>query len=124
MAHVKIEDGELVVEMDGVFEKMMALRSTIKVPVTHVKAVRARPPELMDETFIARIFGASLIDTHLGYFWKENDGLVFIDVRRLKDNDIVAVDLQQERLKHLYVECENGTTPELLAEQLSSQLKG
>jgi hypothetical protein len=122
MAAIRIDGKDLVVEMDGLAETLMALRTQIRVPLAHVKAARARPSELFDETFILRVFGASLIDTHLGYFWKKGDGIVFIDVHNLRGGNIVAVDLEHERLKHLYVECEGGETAEVLATRISTAL--
>ncbi|MBK7398880.1 MAG: hypothetical protein IPJ34_21950 [Myxococcales bacterium] len=108
MATIDVEGEELVIHMTGLGEKLMALRSEVRLPLSHVKAVRARPEELFDDTFIFRVFGASLVETHLGYFWKKGDGLVFIDIHHLKEGNIVAVDLEHERMKHLYVEAEGG----------------
>jgi hypothetical protein len=122
MASVKIEGSELVVQMEGLAEKMMAMRSEIRLPLSHVKAARARPTELFDDTFIVRVFGASLIDTHLGYFWKKGDGIVFIDVHHLREGNIVAIDLEHERIKHLYVEGENGETADALASRITSAI--
>lgn len=108
MATIDIEGDELVVTMTGLGEKLMALRSEVRLPLSHVKGARATPAELYDDTFIARVFGASFTETHLGYFWKKGDGLVFIDVHHLHEGNIVAVDLEHERMKHLYVEAEGG----------------
>jgi hypothetical protein len=120
MAAIRIDGTELVVEMHGLAEKMMALRSEIRVPLAHVKGIRARPAELFDDTFIVRVFGASLIDTHLGYFWKKGDGIVFVDVHNLREGNILVVDLEHEKLKHLYVECAGGEPAEELALRLAS----
>lgn len=108
MATIDVQGNELVVTMAGLGEKLMAMRSEVRVPLDHVKGVRARPTELFDDTFIARVFGASFTETHLGYFWKKGDGLVFIDVHHLHEGNIVAVDLEHERMKHLYIETEGG----------------
>lgn len=116
MAKIRIEGGELVVAMEGIGEKLMALRSELKVPVAHVAGVRADPPELHDDTFIARVFGASLSETHIGYFWKKGEGLVFVDIDHLHGRDkVVAIDLRDERLKHLYVEPSDETASEAAA---------
>ncbi len=113
MATIEIQGTDLVVRMTGIGEKLMALTSEIKVPLSHVKGARAKPAELFDDTFILRVFGASLIETHLGYFWKKGDGLVFIDIHHLKEGNIVAVDLEHERMKHLYVEAEGELAADL-----------
>ncbi len=116
MAKIHVEDGHLVVVMEGVGEKLMALRSELRLPLAHVTGVRANPPELFDETFIARVFGASLSETHIGYFWKKGEGLVFLDIDHLHGkNKIVALDLTDERLKHLYVEPSDETADEAVA---------
>lgn len=120
MAAIRIEGTDLVVEMQGFAEKMMALRTEIRVPLAHVKSTRPRPPELFDDSFILRVFGASLIDTHLGYFWKKGEGLVFIDIHNLRGGNVVAVDLEHERMRHLYVECEEGETAEALAARITA----
>lgn len=113
MAKIRVEEGNLIVEMESVGEKLMALRSEVKVPVAHVAGVRANPPELLDETFIARVFGASLSETHIGYFWKKGDGMVFIDIDHLHGkNKIIVIDLRDERLKHLYLEPSDESAPE------------
>lgn len=113
MAKIRVVDNHLVVEMEGVGEKLMAMRSELRLPLAHVTGVRANPPELLDETFIARVFGASLSETHIGYFWKKGEGLVFLDIDHLHGkNKIVAVDLRDERLKHLYVEPSDETAEE------------
>jgi len=116
MARIRIEDGHLVVAMERVGEMLMALRSEVRLSLAHVRGVRANPPELFEEAFIARVFGASLSETHIGYFWKKGEGLVFIDIEHLHGvNKIVAVDLIDERLKHLYVEPSDETADEAVA---------
>lgn len=116
MAKIRVDDNQLVVEMEGVGEKLMALRSEVRLPIAHVTGVRANPNELFDETFIARVFGASLSETHIGYFWKKGEGLVFLDIDHLHGkNKIVALDLKDERLKHLYVEPSDETADEAVA---------
>ncbi len=123
MAKIRVQDGNLIVEMEGLGEKLMALRSELKLPVEHITGVRANPPELLDETFIARVFGASLSETHIGYFWKKGDGMVFIDIDHLHGkNKIVAIDLRDERLKHLYVEPSDETSVEAQS-RLEGELK-
>jgi len=122
MANVRIEGSELVVQMEGLAEKMMALRSEIRVPISHVKVARPKPAELFDDTFIVRVFGASLTDTHLGYFWKKDDGIVFVDIHHLREGNIVAIDLEHERMKHLYVEGEHGETAESVAARINAAL--
>lgn len=124
MAKIRVDGSDLVVEMEGVAEVLMAMRSEVKVPLAHVSGVRADPPELFDETFIARVFGASLTETHLGYFWKKGDGLVFVDIHHLHaKGQIVAVDLHDERMKHLYVET-SGETAAAAVARLAPLLKG
>lgn len=116
MAKIRIDGSDLVVEMEGVGEVLMAMRSEVRVPLTHITGVRADPKELMDETFIARVFGASLIETHIGYFWKKGDGIVFLDIHHLHTpGKIVAIDLHDERMKHLYIEASDETSAEAVA---------
>lgn len=116
MAKIRVEGDDLVVVMERVGEMLMALRSEVRLPLAHVTGVRADPSELFDETFIARVFGASLIETHMGYFWKKGEGLVFLDIEHLHGkNKIVAVDLTDERLKHLYVEPSDESADEAVA---------
>lgn len=124
MAKISIDGDTLVVEMEGFFEKAMALKSALRVPLSHVKAARPNPGELMDDTFIIRVFGASLIQTHIGYFWKKDDGMVFIDVHNLKGGSIVAFDLEHEKMKHLYIECDKDETADAVAARINAARAG
>lgn len=119
MARIEIEDGHLLVHIEGLFDQVMSLRSSIKIPLSHLTGVRAHPPELLDETWILRVFGASFSETHIGYFWKKGDGLVFCDIHDRKD--VLALDLKEERMKHLYLQV-TDEAPESACERIQAAL--
>lgn len=119
MAKIAIDGQELVVESEGLFEQMMSMRSSLRVPLEHVTGIRSHPSELEDNAFILRVFGASLKDTHIGYFWKKEDGLVFCNIHDMKE--VVAIDLRDERMKHLYIQV-SGEPADSVAERLRPAL--
>jgi len=105
MATLRVEGDELVVGIEGFGAKVLALGSEIRLPKSAVVDVRGGAPELMRRGFWLRAFGASLPNVRIGYFWRKNDGLSFVDVRHLDHrHDVVAIDLRGTRLKHVYVE--------------------
>ena len=105
MAQLRIEGEELVLDVEGIAARLMALCSRIRIPLGAVTAARQGAPELFEGGLWLRAFGASFVERHVGYYWHKGDGLSFVDVRHLTNRDaIVAIDLDAPRLRHLYIE--------------------
>ncbi len=70
MATIEIHDGNLVVQMHG-WDVVLALRSTLTMPLSHVRSVVARPPDAeFDKIRGLRVAGGYLPHTFAtGYFW-------------------------------------------------------
>jgi hypothetical protein len=70
MAHLEITDGNLVIDIRGL-DQLLALRSSISVPLSSIKSVTARPPDARGQGNIKayRVAGALIGSTIAGYFW-------------------------------------------------------
>ena len=70
MATLQIEDGQLVVRIHGM-GKLLALRSSLTIPLEHVKAVEVRPADARGEGNVKayRVAGTYMGSTLAGYFW-------------------------------------------------------
>lgn len=70
MATIEIHDGKLTVHIHGI-DKLLALKSSLTVPLEHVKAAAARPLDAKGEGNIKayRVGGTLAGSTIAGYFW-------------------------------------------------------
>ncbi len=70
MATIEIKDGKLIVHIHGI-DKLLALRSTLTVPVEHIQTVTVRPADARGEGNVKayRVAGALVGNTIAGYFW-------------------------------------------------------
>lgn len=93
MATIEIADGNLVITLHG-FDKFLALRSQLTIPLAHIRAVTVRPPDAHGDGAIHayRVAGAYMPDSiTAGYFWVTSGlGLtpkpVIEAIRRAKSN--------------------------------------
>ena len=110
MVTLEFADNNLILHIHGLASKAFALRGTMTIPLTHIKGVRAKPTELND--FGLQIFGVGLGGLAHGYFYVPGRGIVFAD--HTHGGKVVAVDLEHDHYKHLYVEVEGKEAEEVV----------
>lgn len=113
MNTLEIKDGQLHIQVHGLHQ-VFALRSEFSIPLTHITGARRATKE-DTEKFALRVFGAALPKVgDVGYFWFPKEGLSYIDAGDSYEN-VIVVDLQDERLKHLFIEVVGKTPDEAIA---------
>ncbi len=112
MVSIEIADHELIIHNLG-WDKILAFRGEVRVPLAHVADVRARPAEAyFDEVIIdPSIQGIGVYRPGKAAIGTValRDGRSFYNVR--DPRRAIAIDLIGERLRHLVVEVE-GEAPE------------
>lgn len=107
MVTIDLTDQEVVVHVRG-WHKLHAMRSTLRVPLTHVTGVRANPVEAnFDDAITESWRGLGTYTPHklaAGVVYLA-DGPSFFDVQN--GERTIAIDLAHERYSHLVVELEN-----------------
>ena len=112
MARVKIEDGQLVIDMKGV-RKFFAMKSEVSIPLSSIESVTTGLewkdlPKTLDKVLgtnaNALYYGGTFRD---GGFWNADGDKVFFDLRRKEE--AIVIDLKDEEFKKLIIGCE---TPE------------
>jgi hypothetical protein len=104
MAQIHVQDGQLVVRMDGL-SRLATLRDRIAVPLTHVVQAQVRPEP--PQSLLAHLRAMTSAGTHIpgllkaGTFVAE-DGLVFYALR--DGRRAIEIVLRQERFRRLIVE--------------------
>lgn len=99
MTEVEIADGRLCVLVEG-FDKVLALKSTVEVPLTHVRGA-SQDPDALRERHGLRLGGTSLPGVIAagtffdGQWW-------FLDVRH--PEEAVKIDLDHEHYAALIIE--------------------
>jgi hypothetical protein len=104
MASIEIEGRELVVRLHG-WSKVQAMRGTIRVPVSHVRAVRAHPKEAnYDDVIIEswRGVGTYTPNKVAAGVLQLSDGPSFFDVRDPKR--VIAIDVDMEPIEHIVLQ--------------------
>ncbi len=102
MTEIEIADGHLRVVVEG-FDKVLALKSSVEVPLTHVRGA-SQDPDALRERHGLRLGGTSLPGVIAagtffdGRWW-------FLDVHH--PEDAVRIDLDHEHYAALIVEVEN-----------------
>lgn len=110
MATIEIKDSSLHVTVEG-FDKIMALRSSITVPLSHITGVTARPD-------ISRVMYMPVESQFRGVrspghvlagtlVMADGTGNVFCDVR--DEAKALAIDLQHDEFKRLIIEVSDRT---------------
>lgn len=112
MARVKVQDGQLVINMKGV-RKFFAMKSEVSVPLTSVESVVTGlewkdVPNTVDKVLGTNsntlYYGGTFRD---GGFWNSEGDKVFFDLRRKEE--AIVITLKDEEFKKLIIGCE---TPE------------
>jgi hypothetical protein len=119
MAHLTIENGTLTVTMQGL-DKILALRSHLSVPLTHIRGVEVRPPEAFALWHGFRI-GTNLPGVVTAGTFITADGNVFYDMH--DPERTIGVDLAGETYRRLIVEVDEGATPEDVAAVLYAAIR-
>ena len=116
MARVKIENDQLVINMQGA-RKFLALKSTLSLPLTNIQeATTCLTWKDAPRIFQKRV-GANIPNTYFGgTFWQDGDK-VFYDLR--KQEDAIVITLKDEDFKHVIIGVENPKeTVELIEEAI------
>lgn len=110
MATIDIKDNALLVTVEG-FDKILALRSSITVPLAHITGVTARPDisKVMYMPVESQFRGVRSPGHVLAgtLFMADGTGNVFCDVR--DETRSVAIDLQHDEFKRLILEVSDRT---------------
>jgi len=113
MATIEIKESALLVTIEGL-DKVMALRSSITVPLAHITGVTARPDisKLMYMPVEAQFRGVQnpgsvLVGTLV---MADGTGHVFCDVH--DDTRALAIDLQHDEFKRIIIEVSDRTPEE------------
>jgi len=112
MARVKIENGQLVINMKGM-RKFFALKSEVSVPLANVESVTTGLdwkdlPKILD-----KVMGTNSNELYYGGtfreggFWNSDGDKVFFDLRRKEE--AIVITLKDEEFKRLIIGCQ---TPE------------
>ncbi len=118
MARIEIADGSLTVHIEG-FDRFLALRSSLHIPLSHIQRVEARPDINMGLSSIKeeiRLAGAELPGSiRAGTFYHYGEGRYFYDVHH--PERCIALDLVDERYKRIVIEID-GESPEAAAARI------
>jgi len=109
MVSIEISEGELIVRVHG-WHKVLAMRGVLRIPLSHVRAVRARPKEAYFDnviiegwrgvgTYVPRKLAAGLVYT--------TDGPSFYDVN--DPERTIALDVQGEEVRRVVVQLGSET---------------
>jgi len=112
MARVKVENGQLVINMKGV-RKFFAMKSEVSVPLASVESVTTglkwnEVPNILD-----KVLGTNSNELYYGGtfreggFWNAEGDKLFFDLRRKEE--AIVITLNDEEFKRLIIGCE---TPE------------
>ena len=109
MARVRIENGQLVIDMKGM-RKFFALKSEVSVPLSSVESVTtglewSELPKVLDKVLGTNsntlYYGGTFRD---GGFWNADGDKVFFDLRRKEE--AIVITLKDEEFKRLIIGCE------------------
>ena len=117
MVSIEITGGEVIVRMQG-WSKILAMRGVLRIPLSQVRSVRARPKEAYFDnviiegwrgigTYVPRKVAAGLVHT--------KDGLSFYDVR--DPERTIALEIGGQRLRRIVVQL-GDETPDCAAERI------
>ena len=123
MASIEILPSELVVHIRG-WDKILAMRGTLRIPLTHVLGARARPREAyFDEVLIETQRGVGTyvrgkVAAGLVY---SREGPCFYDVREA--SRAIAIDVHGESIRRIVVELDDES-PEEAAQRVERATLG
>lgn len=111
MASIEIKDGNLVVTMNG-WDKLLTLRSSLTIPLTHVVSVEVNPANADPANAAKAIRVAGGYWPHkfaTGYFAVDGE-ICFYDVH--DETKTIGVTVEHESVKKLILEIEGETNVE------------
>jgi len=114
MARVKIEDGQLIISMQGA-RKFFALKSELSIDLDNVVAVTTGLKWSDAPKLFTPKLGAFLAPNYLGGVFYQEGGRVFYDLR--KKEEAVVISLKEEDLRTLVIGVENPDEIVALIEQ-------
>jgi len=117
MARVKIEDGQLVISMQGA-RKFFALKSELSVDLNNVVGVTTGLKWSEAPKLFTPKLGAFLAPNYLGGVFYQEGKQVFYDLR--KKEEAIVISLKEEELTTLVIGCE---TPDETVNLIKQALK-
>jgi hypothetical protein len=110
MATIEIKDKALVVNIQGM-DKILALRSSITVPLAHITGVAARPDiaKVMYMPVAAQFRGVRYPGSVVAgtLVMADGSGYIFCDVH--DESKAIAIELHHDEFKRLIIEVSNQT---------------
>jgi hypothetical protein len=117
MAKLRIENSDLVVEVEGM-DKLWALKSTLTIPLAHVRSATL-DPGIADEPKGIRAGGTRVPRVVTAGTFRQDGERVFWDVR--DPQKAVVIELRDEDYARLIVEVDDPrATSELVASALAA----
>ena len=121
MASVELKQGSLIVHIRG-WDKLLAMKSSLEIPLSHVTGARARPPEgRYDDAVIEswRGIGTFVRGRVAAGTMQLKDGTSFYDVHN--PENAIAIDVEHETVKHVVVEIDDEP-PEVTVRRIEAAL--
>jgi hypothetical protein len=121
MVTIEVTRREVVVRLRG-WDQVLAMRSTLRIPLSHVRKVRACPEEARYDDVIVDTWRG--MGTYFPYRLAAGvvhlaDGPSFYSVRR--PERAIALDLDGEAMRHVVLEVD-GESPESVAQRIERAL--
>lgn len=122
MTSIEVSENELVVNIEG-FDKILAMRGRLTVPLSHVKDVTVRPDisSLMRMEMGATVRGVHVPDSVLvGSVRFGGSDVIFADVR--DPSNAIAIELEHDQYRRLILEV-RGETPEAVRDRILAAVR-
>lgn len=104
MAHIEIDGRELVVHMKGI-DRILALKSELRVPLSHVLSVQPRPADIPSAWMALRVPGTFVPGVIAAGTFLTPDGKVFFDVH--DPHQTIEIDLHDEFYEKVIVQVDD-----------------
>ncbi len=118
MARLTIAEGMLIVTMQGV-DKVLALRGTLAIPLTHIRGIDVRPAEAQ-QVFHGLRVGTSLPGVITAGTFYTSDGKYFYDVH--DPQRTIGITLDGDTYSRLILDVGNDETPEAAAARIEQAI--
>ena len=118
MAHLSIEAGILRIRLSG-FDRILALTGELAVPLAHVTAVSARPPEARAWFHGLRVTGTAIPGVVAAGEFLTGEGLMFFDVHH--PDQTIALDLAHDEYRRIIVQVDEA--PEAAVARVQAALQ-
>ena len=117
MATISVDDDHLVVSITGI-DRILALKSELRIPLSHIRSVSARPEVARSWFHGLRIVGTSLPGVVRAGTFYTGDGKAFFDIH---DPDrTIELDLDHESYKQAIVQVDD---PDAAVARIQAALK-